>query len=117
MEQFLKKNQVDSVTAIAEIIASTFNNDQAIKTINQLTQSPQQAIYSHQLKNTIVIDGYADDWSYLQDQKQNFYTRKNDNNHSFSVIAANDNRNYYFLVSVNDDDLQYKKTKAPSLFV
>ncbi|HIE31611.1 MAG TPA: hypothetical protein EYP67_04410, partial [Methanosarcinales archaeon] len=28
----------------------------------QLLESPQEVLYSHPLKNTIVIDGYSDDW-------------------------------------------------------
>ena len=73
LELFLKNNHSESVIVIAKTIASVFRDNASLITLNQLTQSPHQAVYCHPLINNKMIDGFSDDWFALQNRQQHFF--------------------------------------------
>jgi len=122
LEVFLKNNHAQSVQVIARTIASVFKDNGTLISLNKITQSPQKVIYSHPLKNTIVIDGYNDDWFALQNAQQSFMTTAQQKDNELSVLCANDEQFYYFSISINKHRVQHSKSfgvatysKAPLL--
>jgi len=104
LEIFLKHNHSESVLVIAKTIASTFRDNASLITLNQLTQSPQSAIYCHPSLNNKTIDGFSDDWFALQNSQQYFPPGNNNLIHKdekLSLLCANDEHYYYFLITVN----------------
>lgn len=127
LEVFLKHNHSESVIVIAKTIASVFRDNSSLITLNQLTQSPHQAIYCHSLINDKMIDGYSDDWFALQNRQQLFSSAINSSIHStkfaaknspekvtanknLSLLCANDELYYYFLLSVDKSSAEEDKT-------
>ncbi len=105
LELFLKNNHSKSVLVIAKTIASVFQDNASLSTLNQLTLSPFQAVYCHSLKNKKIIDGYSDDWFSLQNRQQLFYPPVNDSM-NLSLLCVNDEEYYYFLVTINTPSKQ-----------
>lgn len=122
LELFLKKNHAESVLVIAKTISSVFRDNSSLITLNQLTQSPYQAIYCHSLRDNKIIDGFGDDWFALQNRQQYFYpttnnaihptknaskkslpssVKRNADDNNLSLLCANDEQYYYFLITVN----------------
>ena len=101
LELFLKKNHSDSVIVIAKTIASVFKDNASLIALNTLTESPHRALYSHPLSSQIIIDGYSDDWFSLQNRQQYFKQSLTSPDNAFSLLCANNDYFYYFLLTVN----------------
>ena len=101
LELFLKKNHSDSVIVIAKTIASVFKDNYSLIALNTLTESPYRALYSHPLSSQIIIDGYSDDWFSLQNRQQYFKQSLTSPDNAFSLLCANNDYFYYFLITVN----------------
>ncbi len=104
LELFLKNNHSESVLVIAKTISSVFRDNSSLTALNRLTQSNQTAIYCHSLINEKTIDGFSNDWFELQNQQEYFYPElKNavSSTKNLSLLCANDEQYYYFLLSVN----------------
>ncbi|MCU7940782.1 MAG: hypothetical protein KZQ64_01975 [gamma proteobacterium symbiont of Bathyaustriella thionipta] len=110
LELFLKKNHSDSVLDVATVMASVFRDNASLLTLNRLTQSPSKPVYCHSIKTTINIDGFSDDWFALQNREQYFNPALNvhlkPTPKKLSLICANDNQYYYFLITVQKPDLR-----------
>ncbi|MCW8929679.1 MAG: ATP-binding protein [Gammaproteobacteria bacterium] len=103
LELFLKHNHSESVLVIAKTISSVFRDNASLITQNHLTQSSQAPIYCHSLSHKKYIDGYSDDWFSLQNRQKYFYpdiNHSNPLNKNMSLLCANDEQYYYFLVTV-----------------
>lgn len=115
LEVFLKNNHAAAMLVTARTIASVFQDNASLIALNQLSQSPHQAIYCHSLNTMKQIDGYSDDWFELQNRQQYFYAahsldKTTDIEDSLSVLCANDEQYYYFLVTYNQPTGKNKNT-------
>jgi len=99
LEVFLKENHARSVTVLAHTIAAVFKDNASLISLNQRTQSPNQAIYCHNTLTAKVIDGYDDDWFSFNTQSA-MQLESSSSNKAVSLLCANDDDYYYFLISV-----------------
>lgn len=105
LELFLKQNHSESVLDAAKILASAFQDNASLISLNRLTQSANTPIYCHSTRSKKSIDGFSDDWHELQPRQQFFTTSSKDQTNpaqqKLSLLCANDSHYYYFLITAS----------------
>ncbi len=96
LEVFLKKNHSESMLVIAKTIASAFQGNASLLTLNHLTQNNTAAIYCYPQNKPITIDGLSSDWSSLPKRK----------GQNLSLLCSSDEQYYYFLVHIKKSQQQ-----------
>lgn len=109
LETYLKQKQIQVQLESSRLIAGFFNNSKALKNSNR-HYNGQSSIYIYPLKNTPIVDGYADDWQRMYIQPQRFFSDPppSDKGEKFTLLCGIKGNKVYFFLSVNDETTRYK---------
>lgn len=105
MESYLRDNLEASLVDTAYAVAGALNDKPSL--FDSSFSDDEYNLYVHRLNNTVQLDGYTDDWESYIDWSDTYHSESSSNTDNFKLIISKDDRYYYVLIQVKDDELIY----------
>lgn len=109
MERFLQDSLEQSLLDASRAIAGPLHDHPEL--FYQDYDNNQPAIFIHDIRHAMQIDGYTDDWKQYLDWSNHVYhpgkAEIRGTSPFFSILVARHGGQIYLLVQVNDDDIYY----------
>ncbi|MCG8324006.1 MAG: ATP-binding protein [Thiotrichales bacterium] len=110
MERFLQDSLEQSLIDSARAIAGPLHDHPEL--FYTTWDSEQPALFMHDIRHTILIDGYADDWVLYRGWSNAYPGSDSENGEiKFSSLVARHRDQVYVLLQVNDDSVVYNSPR------
>ncbi len=107
METYLRNTLEASLIDTTYAVAGALNDKPRL--FQTSFNESKNNLYVHRLNNTVLLDGYTDDWLSYIDWSDTYHSDSGGDAESdnFKLIISKDEHYYYVLMQVKDDELIY----------
>jgi dedicated sortase system histidine kinase len=115
VDEVMKQVQGEAVSYIAQSVAEQLAAQDDLWQQSFISSKDNAVVlYAVKAQNIMLVDGYEDDWR--QESISSLVFNKNNINSEITISIQARNQQFYFLISVNDSDIQYFNPASNDLF-
>ena len=98
-ERFLRQTQEETLLGTAQAVAAILNDSPGLVRPVEDAQDPHLPLYVHPLTQSIQLDGYAEEWSPIHDNRARFPANGEP---LYELLLGEDRSHLYLLLRVHD---------------